>query len=187
MIGSTLSQVIIQIFNHELEGRLNKIPELANVGISSVLIALIPVTSATSGNAGSQVTSTLTRAASLGELKDAKMSKIILKESMVGLTLGSILSIVNYVRLLIYYMIYNGLLFKNPLFISMISLISSISLLISITLSKLLGATILTIAIKTKNDPAVMSAPLITTIIDALSTLIFFLLSYAVLIPVFQI
>lgn len=185
MIGSTLSQVIIQIFNQELENKLKEIPQLAGIAISSILIALIPVTSATSGNAGSQSTSTLTRATSLGELKDAKMSKVILKETLVGLVLGTILSIINYIRLIAYYMIYDGLLFKQTVFILIISLISSISLLISITLSKLLGATILTIAIKTKNDPVVMSAPLITTIIDALSTLIFFVLSYIILIPIF--
>lgn len=187
MIGSTLSQLIIQVFNQKFEESLNNVAELSGIAISSALIALIPVTSATSGNAGSQSTSTLTRASALGELKDAKMNKIILKEFSVGAVLGSILSLVNFVRLVIYYLAYNALLIHHYKFILIISLISSISLLISITLSKTFGAAILAITIKTKKDPAVMSAPLITTIIDALSTLIFFLLSYMILIPVYHI
>lgn len=185
MIGSTFSQVIIQLFNQKFENELQEIPELASIAISSVLIALIPVTSATSGNAGSQTTSTLTRAASLGELKDVKTIKIIGKETTVGLILGIILAVANFARLIIYYMTYNGLLFNHYKFILLISTISSISLLLSITLSKLLGSSLLALIIKTKKDPAVMSGPLITTIIDALSTLIFFGLSYAILIPVF--
>ena len=187
MIGSTLSQLIIQVFNEKFEESLKNVGELTGIAISSVLIALIPVTSATSGNAGSQSTSTLTRASALGELKDAKMNKIILKEFSVGAVLGSILSLVNFVRLVIYYLAYDALLIHHYKFILIISLISSISLLISITLSKTFGAAILAITIKTKKDPAVMSAPLITTIIDALSTLIFFLLSYMILIPVYHI
>ena len=187
MIGSTLSQLIIQVFNQKFEESLKNVAELTGIAISSALIALIPVTSATSGNAGSQSTSTLTRASALGELKDAKMNKIILKEFSVGAVLGSILSLVNFVRLVIYYLAYEALLIHHYKFILIISLISSISLLISITLSKTFGAAILAITIKTKKDPAVMSAPLITTIIDALSTLIFFLLSYMILIPVYHI
>lgn len=187
MIGSTLSQLIIQVFNEKFEESLKNVAELTGIAISSALIALIPVTSATSGNAGSQSTSTLTRASALGELKDAKMNKIILKEFSVGAVLGSILSLVNFVRLVIYYLAYEALLIHHYKFILIISLISSISLLISITLSKTFGAAILAITIKTKKDPAVMSAPLITTIIDALSTLIFFLLSYMILIPVYHI
>lgn len=185
MIGSTLSQLIIQLFNEKFENELTNIPTLAGIAISSVLIALIPVTSATSGNAGSQSTSTLTRAASLGELKNSKMSKIILKETIVGIILGIILAIANYIRLIIYYMAFNGMLFEHLKFLLLISLVSSISLFLSITFSKLLGSSILVLALKTKKDPAVMSAPLITTIIDALSTLIFFGLSYLILIPIF--
>lgn len=185
MIGSTLSQVIIQFFNQKFENELSNVPQLAGVAISSILIALIPVTSATSGNAGSQSTSTLTRAVSLGELKDGKMKKVIFKETMVGLILGTLLALANFIRLVIYYMVYDGLLFKNTYFIILISIISSFSLLLSITISKLLGSTILALTLKTKKDPAVMSAPLITTIIDALSTLIFFGLSYATLLPAF--
>ncbi|MBR3832529.1 MAG: magnesium transporter [Mycoplasmataceae bacterium] len=185
MISSTLSQLIIQFFNNLFEDSLNQVSELSSVAISSVLIALIPVTSATSGNAGSQSTSTLTRAASLGELKEVKMKEVIGKETLVGLILGSILAVANFVRLIIYYLIYNGMLIQHYKFLLLISLVSSISLLVSITFSKCLGSSILTLALKRKKDPAVMSAPLLTTIIDALSTLIFFGLSYAILIPAF--
>lgn len=179
MIGSTLSQVIIQFFSKSFES------EILKTGLSSaVMIALIPVTSATSGNAGSQSTSTLTRALALGELRDDKMSRIIWKEFLVGLILGSILAIVNYLRLTIYYTITQDLINdKTRIFVLLISLVSSISLLFSITLSKLLGTTILILGVKFKKDPTVMATPLLTTLIDGLSTLIFFSFSFILLIP----
>lgn len=183
MIGSTLSQLIIQIFTKDFEENRLKNVEIIGSTISSIMIALIPVTSATSGNAGSQSTSTLTRAASLGEIKTGKIKEVIFKEMLVGLIIGSILAIANFARLMIFYMAYNGILFDNIKFIMLISCVSSISLLISVTFSKLLGSSILALAIKIKKDPAVMSAPMLTTIIDALSTLIFYALCYAILLP----
>lgn len=181
MIGSTLSQIIIQFFSVDFEDKI------ISMGISSALmIALIPVTSATSGNAGSQSTSTLTRAVSLGEINQGKMSPIFFKEMAVGLVLGLILAVVNYARLSIYYMT-TGDIFKTnqTTFILLISLVSSISLFLSIAFSKMLGTSILIIGLKAKKDPAVMAAPLLTTLIDGLSTLIFFALAYAVIMPIF--
>ncbi len=185
MIGSTLSQLIIQTMSSNFENKFNDL--IPGAAISTIIIALVPVTSATSGNAGSQTTSTLTRAASLGELKNVKMITIINKETLVGLILGLLLAIANFARLVIYYMAYDGLLFKEPNPLLIISVISSLSLLISIILSKCLGAAILVLVLKSKKDPAVMSGPLITTIIDALSTLVFFGLAFAVMIPAFPI
>lgn len=180
MIGSTLSQVIIQFFSKSFEEAIS-----TQIGLSSaVMIALIPVTSATSGNAGSQSTSTLTRALALGELRDDKMSRIIWKEFLVGLILGSILAVVNYIRLTLYYTITQDLIYeKTRVFVLLISLVSSISLLFSITLSKLLGTTILILGVKFKKDPTVMATPLLTTMIDGLATLIFFSFSFILLIP----
>ena len=182
MIGSTLSQVIIQFLSVDFDDKL------VSIGVSSsLMIALIPVTSATSGNAGSQSTSTLTRAVSLNEINQDKMSTIFFKEMSVGLLLGTILAIVNYLRLCIYYMATRDLFGSEQTrnFILLISLVSSISLFLSITFSKMLGTSILIIGLKAKKDPAVMAAPLLTTLIDGLATLIFFALAYAVIMPVF--
>lgn len=181
MIGSTLSQVIIQYLSINFEDKMHAI----NLS-SALMIALIPVTSATSGNAGSQSTSTLTRAVSLGEINQDKMASVFFKEVTVGLILGVILAAVNYLRLCIYYMLTGDIFQMNETkFILLISLVSSISLFLSITFSKMLGTSILIIGLKAKKDPAVMAAPLLTTLIDGLSTLIFFGLAYAVIMPIF--
>lgn len=177
MIGSTLSQVIIQFLSHSIENKI-----AASFGSSAFLIALVPVTSATSGNAGSQSTSTLTRAVSLGEINEGKMFQVFIKEACVGLLLGLILAIVNYVRLCVYYSATQDLI-KNPIPTLIISLVSSLSLFFSILLAKILGTIILIIGVKTKKDTAVMAAPLLTTLIDGLSTLIFFGLAFMCLIP----
>ena len=182
MIGSTLSQVIIQFLSVDFDEKL------ISIGVSSsLMIALIPVTSATSGNAGSQSTSTLTRAVSLNEINQDKMSSIFFKEMSVGLLLGTILAVVNYLRLCIYYMATRDLFGNEQTrnFILLISLVSSISLFLSSAFSKMLGTSILIIGLKAKKDPAVMAAPLLTTLIDGLATLIFFALAYAVIMPVF--
>lgn len=178
MIGSTLSQVIIQY----LSNGFDKVIESAGVS-TALMIALIPVTSATSGNAGSQSTSTLTRAVFLGEIKEGKkMLNVLGKEILTGLILGLILGIFNFVRLCVYYGISQDII-NHTKFILLISLVSSISLFISITLAKCLGTLILIIGLKAKKDPAVMSAPLLTTLIDGLSTLVFFALGYIILVP----
>ena len=115
------------------------------------------------------------------------MSTIFFKEMSVGLLLGTILAIVNYLRLCIYYMATRDLFGSEQTrnFILLISLVSSISLFLSITFSKMLGTSILIIGLKAKKDPAVMAAPLLNTLIDGLATLIFFALAYAVIMPVF--
>lgn len=177
MIGSTLSQVIIQY----LSTGFDKVVDSAGVS-TALMIALIPVTSATSGNAGSQSTSTLTRAVSLGEIKEGKMIQVLFKETMVGFLLGIILAIVNFARLSVYYGISQDIV-NHTKFILLISLVSSISLFISITLSKFLGTGILIIGLKAKKDPAVMAAPLLTTLIDGLATVVFFAFAYAILVP----
>lgn len=178
MIGSTLSQVIIQYLSEPIENKLT-----ASIGLSTaVMISLVPVTSATSGNAGSQSTSTLTRAVSLGEINERKMRNVFLKEMCVGLVLGLILAFINYARLCVYYSI-TGELIKNTKIILILSLVSSLSLFFSILLAKILGTIILIIGVKTKKDTAVMAAPLLTTLIDGLSTLIFFGFVYACIIP----
>ncbi|MGL5519803.1 MAG: magnesium transporter [Metamycoplasmataceae bacterium] len=167
MISSTFSQIIIE---HFTELATN---QFANASLSTIIVSLIPVISGVAGNSGSQSATTVTRSIALGETAKVKNSKIILKESLVGFYIGSALMVTNFLRLLIYFSI-TGDILKEPEQISMISFASSLALLIAVLLSKVAGSSIPLLASKFKKDPAVLSSPILTTSIDALSTLIFF-------------
>ncbi|UVD81820.1 magnesium transporter [Mycoplasma iguanae] len=183
MIGSTLSQIIIDQFTNLLEhsAYLNKI------GVStffSTIVSIIPVIAGSAGNAGSQAATTITRAISLGEIEgDNIVRKVLFKEFMVGLIIGSILMTINFARLMIYFSatkeLFNTTIIPNSSLkqfegILIISFAASLAMLFVIIFSKFLGSIIPLIASKIGKDPAVMSAPILATLTDATSTLIFF-------------
>lgn len=172
MLGATLSQWIINRFQgYIIEEKGRFIPPYLLTAIDS----LIPVISGTAGNAGSQSATTMTRALSLGEAK--KPGFAIKKEVLVGLTIGGVLSVINIIRLVAFYLV-GGQLFSDR-YLKYITLIivSSLTIFLVILLSKFVGAVVPIIAAKLKRDPAVMSSPTLTTITDAFATLIFFSLS----------
>ncbi|WP_051599968.1 magnesium transporter [Mycoplasma elephantis] len=169
MLGSTLSQVVIQIFTDKVG------TQIAGAGVSSaILVGMIPVISGSAGNAGSQSSTTITRAFALGEIRSNQTSKIIWKELKVSLITGLILFVANFIRLILYFLAANKIFLENPKIYSLISFASSLALFLVIVFSKILGTIIPVIAIKLKKDPAVLSAPLLSTLSDAIATLIFF-------------
>ncbi|WP_033160975.1 magnesium transporter [[Mycoplasma] collis] len=171
MIGSTLSQIVIQSFTEAFEH--NK--RLITIGaFTSTIVAIIPVIAGAAGNAGSQSATTITRAISLGENNKKKyIRQVLLKELTVGLIIGTVLMIANFLRLMVYFSISKEL-FENAKQILIISFSASFSLLIIIVFSKILGSFIPLVAAKLKKDPAVLSSPILATLTDAISTFIFF-------------
>lgn len=180
MIAATLTSIVLDQFQVLGAGLVS--------GISTVLLVpLIPVLTGTSGNAGSQAAASVIRSLSLGEISRREYWKSIYKEFKVGLVVGAILALINFIRLLIYYAAtFNSMQFDsnsaaealngNELYwrLVIISLATSITLFLTLILSKTLGATLPIIAIKLKKDPAVMSSPVLATILDVLtSTLLF--------------
>ncbi|MGL6125438.1 MAG: magnesium transporter [Metamycoplasmataceae bacterium] len=175
MIGATLSQAIIDSFYTITEHFISAIQATVSTSILvGGILAIIPVISSSAGNAGSQASSTITRSLALNELKNISSSKVIIKELKVGAILGSILMVANFVRLIIYYLITRDILGPDYPFYLIIATASSIALFIVIMLSKISGAVVPILGAKLKKDPAVMASPVLTTLIDALSTLIFF-------------
>lgn len=176
MISATLSQIIIDSFSQITERFIGDI--IVTTTTSTIMLAailsIIPVISSSAGNAGSQASSTITRSIALDELKNIKLSKVILKELKVGLLLGTILMFANFIRLMIYYLITSEILGPDKEFYLVISAASSFALFTVIILSKIAGAVVPILGVKLKKDPAVMASPVLTTLIDALSTLIFF-------------
>ncbi|MCU9936093.1 magnesium transporter [Mycoplasmopsis cynos] len=185
MLSATISQYIIQKFTNISE---NSIEQFGITISTAVIVSLIPIISGSAGNAGSQSTTTVTRSATLGEFSKNDYKKVILKEILVATIIGAIMFIINVVRLYIYYAIpvFSNDAFKDPnnkdwYSLSFIILASSVSLWFVVIFAKFLGTIIPLVAIKFKKDPAVMSAPILTTLSDALSTLIFFGLNIFVL------
>ncbi|MDJ1646022.1 magnesium transporter [Mycoplasma phocimorsus] len=185
LIGSTLSQLIIEKFTGVAEKALS-LTAISAIITTAVITGMVPVISGSAGNAGSQSATTIMRAYALGEIEKSDFKKAIWKEFNVSVVTGSILFAVNFARLLIYFLStsYNSLTAHPAPFI-IISLVSSLSLFIVIIFSKFLGTIIPIIAIKLKRDPAVMSAPLLSTMTDAISTLIFFGITLAVLLLIY--
>lgn len=185
MFGSTLSQFIIQEFTNAISQN-NAIKSIGLASFITTIVSMIPVISGSAGNAGSQSATTIVRAISLKEVdKSNFFKKVFFKEISVGLIIGTILMILNFLRLVIYFAltgdIKNVNIPDNSIsnltirdYILIISAASSISLLVVIIFSKILGAIIPMIAKSIRRDPAVMSAPILATVTDSISTLIFF-------------
>ena len=174
MISATISQIVLDSFQG-----------ISNATIvatfTTAIVAILPVISGAAGNAGAQSSTTIIRALSTGDISTKDYLKVLWKELRVSILIGLLLGIANFVRLVIYYLAKDGELNTDYLFLS---LAASISLFIVIVLAKAVGGTLPLLAKKMKIDPAIMAAPLLTTLIDALSTMIFFGISIGIMIMV---
>jgi magnesium transporter len=131
-----------------------------------LLVTFIPMLTDTGGNAGSQSSTMIIRGMAVGEIGTKDVFRVLFKELKVAILVGLILGLVNYVRLII---LYPGQ--------EMLCLTVMLSLLITVIVAKTIGG-ILPIAAKVFHmDPAIMAAPLITTIVDAVSLIIYFKLA----------
>ncbi|HHW00468.1 MAG TPA: magnesium transporter [Clostridiaceae bacterium] len=138
------------------------------VALESVvaLASFIPMLMNNGGNAGSQASTLIIRGLVLGEIDFKNIFTVIWKEARVALIVGSILSLVNFMRV---YLIQGYSL--------QISLTVSITIVITIMVAEIIGGILPIIAQKLKLDPAMMASPLITTIVDATTLAIYFTLA----------
>ncbi len=128
-----------------------------------VLNSFIPMLMDTAGNSGSQSSTLVIRGLATGEIEMKDFAKVLWKEFRISIIVGVVLAFVNFLRL--YYL--EKIEFN-------ISLLVSLTLIVVIVISKLLGGILPLIAKKFKIDPAIMAGPLITTIADAISLSIYF-------------
>lgn len=131
-----------------------------------LLVTFIPMLTDTGGNAGSQSSTLIIRGMAVGEIEPSDILQVIWKELRVGVVVGVILGLVNYIRLVI---MYPGS--------EMICLTVVLSLFATVLLAKTIGCVLPIVAKVLKLDPAIMAAPLITTIVDAFSLVIYFQLA----------
>ncbi len=165
MVSATFTGLIINKF----EGRLN--------AISTVLIACVPMLMDTGGNAGSQSSVTIIRSLALGEIGTKDVFKVLAKELCASLMLGLCLAIACFAKL----QLIDNLLFGYSDYTLLRSAIVSVSLLATVVMAKAIGCLLPIGAKAIKLDPAVVASPFITTIVDALSLMVFCGLSVGVL------
>lgn len=135
-----------------------------------LLVTFIPMLTDTGGNAGSQSSTLVIRGMALNEISTRDFGKVFLKELSVSLLVGLALSIVNFGRLLL---MYPGEY--------MIAFTVSLALYFTVVLAKTVGGILPLVAKLFNTDPAIMAAPVITTIVDAFSLIIYFKIVEALL------
>lgn len=137
-----------------------------------VLVASIPMLMGTGGNCGSQSSTMIIRGLALGEIKFRDFFKVLFKECRIALMTGVVLAVVNAIRVFIMYHNNSDVIAQIPLV--KLALVSGISLIGTVLLAKCMGCVLPMLAKKFKVDPALMAAPLLSTILDTCSVLIFF-------------
>lgn len=136
-----------------------------------VLVSFLSMLSGTGGNCGSQTSTMVIRGMSLGEIRLKDFFRVIFKELRIAMIVSVILAAVNAVRIILVY-------HNNPdVNEYKLALTVSLAVIVTVILSKIIAGILPMAAKKLKLDPAIMAAPLITTIVDICSTLIFFKLA----------
>ncbi len=131
-----------------------------------LLVSFIPTLMDTGGNSGSQASTMIIRGLAVDEIELADVLKVLWKEVRVGLICGAILATINFVRLMIQYPGH-----------AMICTLVAVSMFLTIILAKSLGALMPMLAKALHFDPALMASPMLTTIVDACSMVIYFTLA----------
>ena len=164
MLSATFSGMIITHFESVLASCV-------------VLTSFITMLSGTGGNSGSQSSVAVIRALSLGEVEFSDMFAVVWKELRVALLCGVCLGAANFVKM----MLVDRLLMGNGEVTVPVALVVCCTLVLTVLCAKIVGCTLPMAAEKLGIDPAVMAAPFITTIVDALSLLIYFAIASQVL------
>lgn len=135
-----------------------------------ILVTFIPMLTDTGGNSGCQSSTMIIRGLAVGEIRPRNFISVLWKELRVSLLVGTALSIVNFIRLEIMYPESLGL-----------SITVSLALLITVIVAKTIGGVLPLAAKVIKVDPAIMASPLITTIVDAVSLVVYFSIAKVIL------
>ena len=164
MVSATFTGLIISSFEKAL-------------ALLPVLTAFIPMLMDTGGNCGSQSSVTVIRALSLNELKFGDMAVVIWKEVRAAFLCALALSAVCFLKILLI----DRMLMGNTSVSLMVDAAVCLTLAVTVLIAKVVGCTLPMAAKALKLDPAVMASPFITTIVDALSLLVYFLFAKALL------
>ncbi len=164
MISATFTGMIISSFEDALSSFV-------------VLTSFIPMLMDTGGNTGSQSSVTIIRSLSLGDIEFKNLPAIIWKEIRVAVLCGITLAITNFFKL----MIIDKLILGNTQITASVAFVVCSTLVMTVLCAKVIGCTLPMLAKKIGFDPAVMASPFITTIVDAVSLVVYFRIATACL------
>jgi len=150
MVSAAFTGKIIQSFESALQAQI-------------VLTSFIPMLMDTGGNCGGQASVTIIRSLSLGDIEYSDVLKVIWKEFRVAFMCGITLAVVNFAKLMLFDKV--GV---------MVSLTVCATMILTIIFAKFVGSTLPILAKRLGFDPAVMASPFITTIVDAISLIVYF-------------
>jgi magnesium transporter len=156
MISATLTGMITVRY----EDQISAIP---------LLVAFMPMLMDTGGNCGSQSSTLIIRGMALEEIRLRDFFKVVFKELRISVLCSIVLAIVNGIRIYIQYQKIG------------ISLVVSLSLICTVIIATIMGGILPMLAKRFKLDPAIMAAPLITTIVDTCSVMIYFNIAMKIL------
>ena len=149
MLSATITGTIISRY----EETISAIP---------LLVSFIPMLMDTGGNCGTQSSTLVIRGIATDEIRFSDLFKVAFKESRIALIVGAALAVVNGLRIIVMY--------QDP----RLAILLGISLMCTVFLAELIGCLLPLLAKKVHLDPAIMAAPLITTIVDTCSIIIYF-------------
>ena len=164
MVSATFTGLIITAFEGALAAQV-------------ALTAFIPMLMGTGGNSGSQSSVTVIRSLSLGEIQFKDIWHVIWKELRTAILCGVALGVVCFVKILLI----DGWMMGNEGITLMVDAVVCLTLCVTVIIAKLVGCTLPLAAKALKLDPAVMASPFISTIVDALSLLVYFMFAKALL------
>ena len=157
MLSATFTGIILTHFENALSA-------------CAVLTAFIPMLSGTGGNSGTQASTAVIRALSLGEVRFSDLMRVLWKEFRVSLCCGICLAAANFVKM----MLVDRILMNNPAVTPWVALVVCCTLVGTVLCAKLVGCSLPILAEKIGFDPAVMASPFISTIVDSISLVIYF-------------
>lgn len=156
MLSATFTSMILTSFESMLS-------------VQAGLVAFIPMLMGTGGNSGAQASTAVIRSLSLGDIEPKDALKVMWKEWKVSLLCGLSLAVINFVKMLIL----DGWILKNDSVTILVAATVSLSIVFIVMFAKVVGSTLPILAEKIGVDPAVMANPLISTVTDAVSLLIY--------------
>ena len=157
MLSSTFTGIIISSFETALEKLV-------------VLTAFIPMIMGTGGNSGSQASVTVIRGLSLGEVDIKDVLKVLWKELRVSVLCGVVIAAATFLK--VYFI--DGFVMGTENVSLVVSMVVALTLCVTVIAAKLIGCVLPLLAKKMGFDPAVMASPFITTLVDAISLLVYF-------------
>ena len=164
MLSATFTSMILTTFEDML-------------AVQAALVAFIPMLMGTGGNSGAQASTAVIRSLSLSDTEPKDALRVMWKEWRVALLCGLTLASVNFVKMLLV----DGMLLRNDGVTIAVAAVVSLSIVFIVMFAKVVGSTLPIIAEKIGVDPAVMANPLISTVTDAVSLLIYLYIAKLIL------